>query len=220
VLKSLSTGAIKVSTGPIHSASPFYSVDVERYAYDPGKAAALLDAAGLKPGPDGKRLALSCDCTNAGDTRTLAEYLRPALAKAGIDLTVRIAPDFPTWARRVGEHDFELTTDSVWNWGDPVIGVHRTYQTSNIRKGVIWSNTQQYSNPRVDDLMAQAGRERDPAARRKLYAEFQKIVVDDCPIAFVFETGFAGAFARNVGNTEFGVWGPLAPMDQLFIRKG
>lgn len=219
VVKNLSTGAVRVSTGPIHSSSPFYTTDVPRLGFDLAKSVALLDAAGLKPGADGKRLSLSCDAANGTDQRTLAEYLRPALAKVGIDVTVRIAPDFPTWARRVGDHEFEMTTDSVWNWGDPVIGVHRTYQTSNIRKGVIWSNTQQYSNSRVDDLMAQAGRERDAAVRKKLYAEMQRIVVDDCPIAFVFETGFSGAVSRNVAPYAFGVWGPLAPLEGLGLVK-
>jgi len=219
VVKNLSTGAVRTSTGPLHSSSPFYSADVPRLGFDLAKAAQLLDAAGLKAGTDGKRLALTCDSVSSGDQRTLAEYLRPALAKIGIELTVRFAPDFATWARRVGEHDFELTTDSVWNWGDPVIGVHRTYQTSNIRKGVVWSNTQQYSNPPVDELMAKAAVERDSRARKKLYAEFQKLVVEDCPIAFVFETGYAGVFGRQVGAQNFGVWGPLAPLHELSLKK-
>ncbi|MFO1330184.1 MAG: ABC transporter substrate-binding protein [Rubrivivax sp.] len=219
IVKHLATGAVRVSTGPIHSSSPFYTADVPRQSFDPRRSMALLDAAGLRPGGDGKRLSLSCDTPNATDQRLLAEYLRPALAKVGIDVTLRVAPDFPTWARRVGDHDFEMTADSVWNWGDPVIGVHRTYQSSNIRKGVIWSNTQQYANPRVDELLAQAGRERDVAARKKLYAEMQRIVVDDCPIAYVFETGFAGALARTVAPHAFGVWGPLAPLDGLGMAR-
>jgi len=97
--------------------------------------------------------------------------------------------------------------------------VHRTYQTSNIRKGVIWSNTQQYSNPKVDDLMARAAIERDANTRKKLYAEFQKLVVEDCPIAYVFETGYAGAFGRNVGAQNFGVWGALAPLHEMGLKK-
>ena len=68
--------------------------------------------------------------------------------------------------------------------GDPVIGVHRTYLTSNIAKGV-WSNTQGYSNARVDELLAMAGQETDPAKRKALYAEFQQIVADELPIYFM-----------------------------------
>jgi len=40
------------------------------------------------------------------------------------------------------------------NWGDPVIGVHRTYLSDNIRRGLVWSNTQNFRNPRVDELLA------------------------------------------------------------------
>ena len=52
-----------------------------------------------------------------------------------------------------------MSWDTVFNWGDPVIGVHRTYLTSNIAKGV-WSNTQGYSNSRVDTILEAAGKEK------------------------------------------------------------
>lgn len=215
ILRELSTGAVKVATGPIHSASPFYSDQVERYRHDPQKAMALLDAAGLKPGADGKRLALTLDTVPSADQRTLAEYLRPALAKVGIDVTLRPSPDFPTWARRVGEWDFEMTTDAVFNWGDPVIGVHRTYQTSNIRKGVIWSNTQSYVNPKVDELLAQATVERDLEKRKRLYAEFQRIVVADAPVAFthVWPQGFATR--KTLVDVPASIWWPITPYDTI-----
>ena len=218
VVNRLPVGAVRRATGPIHSASPFYEGSVERYDLNLAKAAALLDQAGHRAAANGTRFALSCDCTNSGDQRVLAEYLKPALAKIGIDLTVRVAPDFPTWARRVSEYSYEMTTDSVWNWGDPAIGVHRTYLSSNIRKGVIWSNTHQYRNQRVDELLARAAITDDLPVRRRVYGEFQKIVVDDCPIAFVFETGFSGAYSRRIGNTQFGVWGPMSPLGHLVVR--
>ena len=36
-----------------------------------------------------------------------------------------------------------------------------------------------YSNPKFDDLMAKAAREQDPAARAKLYAQAQQLLIDD-----------------------------------------
>ena len=96
----------------------------------------------------------------------MAQYLKSQLKKAGIDIEVRASPDFPTWAKRISNYDFDMTMDVVFNWGDPVIGVHRTYLSSNIRKGVIWSNTQQYSNPKVDELLNKAAVEKDPAQRK------------------------------------------------------
>ena len=72
-----------------------------------------------------------------------------------------------------------MTMDLPFNWGDPVIGVHRSYLCNNIKKGVIWSNTQQYCNPKVDKLLEAAGQETDQAKRRALYVEFQKILAQE-----------------------------------------
>ena len=187
ILEQLLGGVNKASTGPISAASPFYTAEVEKYAHNLTKAAQLLDAAGLKPGANGVRMALEVDAIpGSAEFKMLQEYTKPALAKVGIDVSVRLSPDFPTWARRVSTGQFEMTYDTVWNWGDPVIGVHRTWLSSNIRPGVIWSNTQGYSNPKVDELLAAAGKEMNLAKRKALYKDVQKIVVDDCPLAFLY----------------------------------
>jgi peptide/nickel transport system substrate-binding protein len=220
VTKTLFAGLHKRATGPIGSASPFYASDVERYDFNLAKAGQLLDAAGLKPGANGVRMQLSVDTIpGAADMKTVSEYMKPALAKVGIDVTVRSSPDFPSWARRVSSFQYDMTLDSVWNWGDPVIGVHRTYLSSNIREGVIWSNTHQYSNPKVDELLAAAGKERDVARRKALYREFQRIVVDDAPIAFLYEPNFSYAFRRTVASPGASVWGLMSPQHELAVRK-
>ena len=48
----------------------------------------------------------------------------------------------------------------------------------------------------MDELLAQATVERDLEKRKRLYAEFQQIVVADAPVAFthVWPQGFAGRF--------------------------
>ncbi|MCZ4315631.1 ABC transporter substrate-binding protein [Comamonadaceae bacterium G21597-S1] len=202
-------GGINVrSTGPIASGSPFYSAEVERYDLNLAKAAQLLDAAGLKPGANGVRLSLNLDAVpGVGDMRTIQEYLKPSLVKAGIEINLRYSPDFPSWARRVSTHDFDLTLDSVNNWGDPVIGVHRTWLSSNIRPGVVWSNTQSYSNPKVDEWLTAAGQEMNLLKRKELYKQFQKTVVDDCPVAFLFEQTYYGIAQGKVANPPAGIWG-------------
>jgi peptide/nickel transport system substrate-binding protein len=214
-VKTLFAGLHRRATGPIASSSPFYSADVEPYDLNLQKSMQLLDAAGLKPGTNGTRLQLSLDAApGAADQRTLAEYIRPALSKVGIDVQLRASPDFPTWARRVSSFKFDMTLDSVWNWGDPVIGVHRTYQSSNIREGVIWSNTQQYANPKVDALLAAAAKERDPVRRKAQYRDFQKRVVDDCPIAYLIEPNYAVGY-RRIASPKASVWGVMSPQTEL-----
>lgn len=217
ITKKLMGGKAGPSTGPIAPGSPLLEPDVETYKLDLAKAASLLDGAGYPKKADGTRLSLTIDYLPGVDEqqRNVAEYLRSQLKRAGIDLEVRSAPDFPTWAQRVSNFDFDLTMDTVFNWGDPVIGVNRTYLTSNIRKGVIWSNTQQYSNPKVDALLNAAAQEPSPEKRKALYSEFQKIVVSDVPIFYVNATPYHSAFSNGLGGLPVSIWGAMSPLDEL-----
>jgi peptide/nickel transport system substrate-binding protein len=193
---------------------------VEKYEHNLAKAAKLLDDAGLKPGANGTRLSLDVDAIpSSAELKTLQEYTKPALAKVGIEVNVRVSPDFPTWARRVSSGQFEMTIDSVWNWGDPVIGVHRTWLSSNIRPGVIWSNTQSYSNAKVDQLLADAGKEMNTAKRKALYKEAQKIIVDDCPVAFLYEAVNTEGYRSTVVQPPRGIWGLIDGQTDMGARK-
>ncbi|HTV90697.1 MAG TPA: ABC transporter substrate-binding protein [Stellaceae bacterium] len=221
VIKNLLLGEARAATGPIHPESPFYTADVDHYALDLDNANRLLDAAGLKRDADGTRFGLTVDYIPGPSVQQqgVAQYLRPQLKKIGIDVTVRAAPDFPTWAQRVSSWDFDMSMDIVFNWGDPVIGVDRTYLSSNIRKGVIWSNTQNYRNPRVDQLLAAAATEIDPAKRKAQYVEFQKIVVGDAPIAYVNAVPYHTIYDKGLGNVPTTIWGSMSPLDEFYWEK-
>jgi peptide/nickel transport system substrate-binding protein len=218
IINKLMGGKATPATGPIAPGSPLEEKAVERYKYDLAKAQGLLDAAGYPKQADGARFTLTIDYIPGADEqqRNIAEYLRSQLKRAGINLEVRAASDFPTWAQRVSNYDFDLTMDQVFNWGDPVIGVDRTYLTSNIRKGIIWSNTQQYSNPKVDEILAAAATETSPEKRQALYFEFQKIVVADVPIYFINATPFYNAFDKGLANLPTTIWGLMSPLDELY----
>ena len=150
--------------------------------------------------------------------KPFAEYLKPQLKKVGIDVTVRASADFPTWAKRVSNHEFDITIDNVFNWGDPVIGVHRTYSSQNIKKGVIWSNTQQYSNARVDELMKLAGSTYDLEERKKYYAEFQKILSEELPIYWLFAGPYHTVMNKKFANPPNTIWGGSAPLDRVYMK--
>ncbi|MEW6644836.1 MAG: ABC transporter substrate-binding protein [Pseudomonadota bacterium] len=217
ITSKLMGGKAAPATSPIAPGSPLEDKTVETYKYDLAKAQQLLDAAGYPKGADGNRFTLTIDYIPGFDEqqRNIAEYLRSQLKRAGINLEARAASDFPTWAQRISTHDFDLTMDNVFNWGDPVIGVDRTYLSSNIRKGVIWSNTQQYSNPRVDELLTAAAQETSPEKRKVLYAEFQKIVVTDVPIYFINATPYYNAFSKGLTDLPLTIWGMMSPLDEL-----
>ncbi|MDA7418586.1 ABC transporter substrate-binding protein [Xenophilus arseniciresistens] len=219
ITKALMGGFATVEDGPIISSSPFAAPDVVKYPLDLKKSAQLLDTAGFKAGADGERFKLTVDYIPGGDEqqKNVAEYLRSQLKKVGIAVEVRASADFPAWAKRIAAHDFDMTMDSVYNWADPVIGVHRTYLSTNI-KPIVWTNTQGYSNPKVDELLNEAGKITDTTKRKAYYASFQKIVTDELPILFINKIPMNTVTSKRVGNVPTTIWGPISPMDDVFLK--
>ena len=138
ITEALHGGFSRPAYGPIHGDSPFASDNIERYDLDLDRANELLDEAGFPADGDGNRFSLTVDFIPGPieQQQNVAEYLKSQLTEVGIEIEVRAAPDFPTWAGRVSSYDFDLTMDILFNWGDPVIGVHRTYLSTNIVEGV------------------------------------------------------------------------------------
>ena len=122
--------------------------------FDLKKAARCSTRPGYKAGAGGERFKLTIDYLPGADDqqKNVAEYIRGQLKKVGITVEVRASADFPAWAKRMATHDFDMSMDVVFNWGDPIIGVHRTYLSTNI-KPIVWTNTQSYNNPKVDELL-------------------------------------------------------------------
>ncbi len=224
ITKALHAGFSSASTGPIVPGTPFYTDKVEHYNLDLAKANKILDDAGYKRGEDGMRFTLKVDYLPSARVdehqKALAEYMKPQLKKIGIKVDVRTSADFPTWANYLRNYDFDMSMDIPFNWGDPVIGVHRTYLSSNIKKGVIWSNTQNYANPKIDDLLNRAAVETDHGKRKALYHQFQKVVVDELPVYWInvmpYNTVYNKTTISGVPDT---VWGMAAPMDEIYKLK-
>ena len=214
--KNIFRGMAAIATGPIAPGTPFYTADVDKYDADLEKANKLLDEAGYPKGDDGMRFKMVIDAETHPDL--LQQYLLSRLKKIGVAVEARVSPDFPTWSERTSNGKHDATVNIVYNWGDPVIGVHRTYITGNIKAGVPYSNTAQYSNPKIDEILEKAGKEMDLEKRKALYAEFQKIVVDDCPLAFVYVSPYHLIYNKRVGNAVNTPWGFFQPGDLLYVK--
>jgi peptide/nickel transport system substrate-binding protein len=89
--------------------------------------------------------------------------------------------------------------------------------SSNI-KPIVWTNTQSYNNPKVDELLREGGSELDPTKRKAYYATFETIVTDELPIYFMNVVPYHTAAAKKVGNVPATIWGPMSPMDEVFLR--
>jgi peptide/nickel transport system substrate-binding protein len=220
VVAHLHQGRTRRAKSPIAPDGPWYDASVPSYGADLDKAERLLDEAGYTLQPDGTRFSVTLDYIPVipSQQRDVALYLERQLARVGIKVEVRRSTSFSEWAARIGNWDFDLTMDAVYNWGDPVIGVHRTYLCDNIRQGVVWSNTQNYCNPQVDGLLLQAGTALNQEARKGLYAEFQQIVTEELPVFWINTLPFHTVYHAGLGNPPLTIWGVHSALDELYWR--
>ena len=157
---------------------PGYDPNLRGYAYDPARARRLLEDA--KIGPDfHPTLWLRADPT----TVILAESIQQDLELVGIHLDLKPVAWGPLLEAIRQPRNVELFL-SGWeaDFPDPenFLGVLLSREQ--------WggNNDSFYSNPRVDELLAEAAPMTDLKRRYELYDEAEKIVVADAPWVFLF----------------------------------
>jgi peptide/nickel transport system substrate-binding protein len=225
IIDNIWFGFGRPGTGPMNAnfaKTGLYSAEVRRY--DAGdrleRANRLLDEAGLKRGAGGGRFKITHDVLPYGEQwQRLGEYIKQALGQVGIDVTLR-HEDVPSWLKRIfTNYDFDLTSDFYYNLADPVLGVHRQYITDQIRQGTVFVNSTRYSNPRIDELLRTATTEADHAKRVALYREFQRIVVEDSPIIFLFDMQFVNMYNNRFADIVTSPLGVYANFERAWMKQ-
>lgn len=193
-------GFAKAATGPVPSVLPkFYTSNVHLYPYDPKKAEQLLDAAGYKRGPDGKRFKFVHDYLPYGsDYQRTAEYVKQALGRIGVEVELR-AQDFGAFVKRVyTDNDFDMTSNYFYCLPDPTLGVQRIYWSKSIQKGVAFGNAAGYADPEMDKVLERIQVENDATKRLELIHRLQQIAAEDLPVLDVLELRFFTLFNKTV----------------------
>ncbi len=211
-------GINKPATSPVASSTKFHDSSVALLPFDPRAAMALLDAAGLRPNAQGVRATIKHLVLPYGEVWSrLAEYLRQAMRGVGIDLQLE-STDAGSWARRIGAWEYETSVNFVYQFGDPTLGVERTYVSSNIQR-VTFTNTGGYSNARVDALFAEARGAADPAVRRRAFSDVQKLLVEDMAQIWLMEMSFPTIADRRLRNVITGGTGIHKCFDDVFLAS-
>lgn len=142
---------------------------------------------GLTPDSNGTRVTIRFLAAPYGEVWSrLAECFRQAIAAGGIEVILD-STNVAGWGTTVADWDHEVTTNLLYQFGDPALGVARTYISSNIRRGVLFSNTEGYKNAEVDRLFAEAAVETDEGKRQDLYSKVQETLVEDVPVLWMTE---------------------------------
>jgi len=193
-------GLGKPARGPIVSGNPnHFDSTLPAFEYNPQKANKILDDAGYKRGAGGVRFKLTQNFLPYGEEWVRqAEYIRQELGKIGIQVETQ-SLDMGGWLKRIyTDWDYDYTSNFTHNYSDPTIGVQRAFISSNIRKGATFSNSMNYANPKVDELLSKAAAIPDGPDRKKAWDDVQKTLRAELPVIFLIEIGHTHIWSKRV----------------------
>lgn len=155
------------------------------YPYDPNKAKQLLDQAGFRdPDGDGPQPRFSLVFKTSTDTEAnlRAQMIQQMLQQVGIKVEIQTS-EFGTFLDDVAKGKFQMYSLSRNGIADPDF-YYVIFHSKNIPPE--GQNRGYYSNPKVDDLIAQGRATFDRGKRRQIYAEIQRIVQEDLPYVSLY----------------------------------
>jgi len=175
---------------PINASSPFSIGDEVGYDRDLDKARQLLAEAGYA----GETLTLSIDSSRS-EHELIAVRVQAALRDAGITVQIEQLTPAVFAERKVGESRMQMFIDEGLPWIDDP-----NYTFSIFLECGVFGNYAQYCNERVDEIIAEGWVELSPARRLELFAEAQRLIVDDAPWVFLAQPNYKIAMSDSVGG--------------------
>jgi peptide/nickel transport system substrate-binding protein len=169
---------------------PGYSADVPHYAYDPGRAGALLDQAGWRMADDGIRrradgapLALELATTSGNRTRELIEQvLQSQWKKLGIAVRLKNQPARVLIGSTVSRRNFDMAM-FAWVSAPEVVPRAELYSDQIPTEANGWSgqNFVGFRNAEADRLMDAIEGELDAAKRHVLWQQLETLYAVELP---------------------------------------
>ncbi len=201
MVEAIRFGFGEVARGSMPVASWAYDPDAldRDYEFDPDRAREMLDEAGWVEGDDGirerngERFSFEI-YTNAGNE--IREQYIAIMQEQWREIGVECIPQTEEWSafldRITGTRDFDMFLVG-FSWSvDP--HQEAMWHTDSAEGGF---NMNEYSNPEVDDLLAQGLETTDQDERREIYTEMQNILLEDVPSVILdFPQGIYGVNQR------------------------
>jgi peptide/nickel transport system substrate-binding protein len=162
------------------------------YKLDVAKAKELLAKAGLPKGFN-----VTMDVTNKTETRELSASMQNTMAKAGVNLIIKMADNKTTLTKyRASEHDIYLG-----QWGSDYQDPHSNadgYLNSPLAKRNVWQS------PEREAAVLAARDEKDSAKRAQMYMDLQKMALKESPFIIMFQQVETIALRKNVDGFVVG----------------
>lgn len=193
IVASMIRGNARVATGVLTPENWAYERNVIQYPYDPAAARGLLEAAGYPART--RPLRLTYMTTPEG--LRLAEVLQAMLRRVGIEIDIH-TNEWATFYSDLRNGNFDIASSQWVGIGDP----HQYYEIfdSHMTPDAGGNNRGDYSNPRMDQLVEAGDATIDPAARRLIYHDVQRLAAADLPYVSLWWDDNVAAFDRRLAG--------------------
>jgi peptide/nickel transport system substrate-binding protein len=196
LVKQLVDGKFPVAHSWVNPLELGFDPQVTQYPFDPSRAKALLDQAGFKPGPggvrvnaQGQRLSFEYMTTAGNKLRELIQQvLQNQWKQVGVEVVIKNVPARTYFGETLKKHQFtglaQLAQSST-----PELLPTATVTTTGIPTAANnygGQNYAQFSHPGMDKLVDTLQRELDPAKRKLIWADMQKIYAEELPVLPLF----------------------------------
>ena len=182
--------------------------------YDPAAAKALLDSSGAK----------ASDLNNlhflvrTSPSNLLIAQFVVAQLKTNLGLTVVIdSIESKTVSKRLSKNDF--TFEGVGGWGADYADPQDWFDIFKCGSG---NQFDQYCNPAYDKLVAAGDVEIDATKRASDYKQAQAILVQDAPVAFLYQRitfGLLKPYVAGVTRTALDDWAGDLNTNLIFVTQ-
>jgi peptide/nickel transport system substrate-binding protein len=191
LIQQISQGKQPIANSDVSAMDWCADPNIKTYAFDPKKAAELLDAAGWTAGSDGVRrnakgdkLAVELMTTAGNRSREAIELIaQQAWKRLGIEVTLRNQPPRTFFGDTVLKHAFPSL--ALFAWSSFPESLPRTTLASDMApvqaNNFAGQNTGGYKNPEMDRLLDAIEGELDKERRRTLWHQLQALYAEDLP---------------------------------------
>ncbi len=168
-------------------ADSFWHYDYAPFETDVDMARQMLEDAGVET-PLAMRLLVTDEFP---ETVTAAQVIAAQLEPIGIDVEIQ-SEDFATWLDGQSQGDFDAFMLGWLGNIDP----YDFYHSQHITDGA--NNYHGYSNADLDELLNAAATETDMDARKQLYDDAAKIIVDDVSYLYLYNPDVVHAWVAGL----------------------